>query len=369
MKILITGGAGFIGGHTADSLIDAGHSVRIFDNLSYPTHLNGVPVYLPMKAELFLGDVRCKSDWEKVLHDVDIVFHFAAYQGYMTDYSNFAHVNTVGTSILYEVVIKKKFPIKKIIIASSQAVYGEGVYKDIQDLVYYPHLREINDLERGDWEIYSDNFPLKLLPSTETFVNPHNQYAVSKYSQENVSLCLGRQYGIPTVCMRYSIVQGARQSFYNAYSGICRNFSLAYLFKKQPLIFEDGYQIRDFINIEDVVKANILVMSDSRADFEIFNVGGDCTYTILEFAELAAQVYGCEFNPILNGEFRYGDARHSFSDVSKLKGLGWEPKYDVRYSLESYKNWLETQRTSLNFLESAQAEMRKINVIKSSRKT
>jgi dTDP-L-rhamnose 4-epimerase len=368
MKILITGGAGFIGGHTADALIAAGHSVRVLDNLMEPVHRNGVPSYLSEGAELVVGDVRNKYDWARVLEGVDVVYHLAAYQDYLTDFSKFFHVNTVGTSLLYEVAVEKNLPLKKVIVASSQAAYGEGRYTDADGVAHYPAIRGRSPLEAGCWELTAEGRPLTPQWTDESVVNPQNQYAVSKYTQELVALSLGQRYDIPTVCMRYSIVQGPRQSLYNAYSGACRIFSLSCFFDKQPIVYEDGLQIRDFVNIEDVVQANLLVMRDHRADYQVFNVGGGCQYTVLEFAELASQVYGREFKPTVAGEFRFGDTRHIMSDISKLKGLGWEPKRDARYSLECYKAWLEKQQASPEIVEYAYKKMRETNVVGTVRK-
>jgi dTDP-L-rhamnose 4-epimerase len=367
MKILISGGAGFIGGHTGDALIAAGHSVRVFDNLSEPVHRNGLPSYLSEGAELVVGDVCNLSDWERVLEGVDVVYHLAAYQDYLTDFSKFFHVNTVGTSLLYEVAVKKKLPLKKIIVASSQAVYGEGRYLDGNGVNHYPMIRGRSALEGGRWNLTKDGMPLTPQWTGESVVNPQNQYAVSKYTQELVAQSLGLRYGIPTVCMRYSIVQGPRQSIYNAYSGACRIFSMSCFFGKQPIVYEDGLQIRDFVNIEDVVQANLLVLRHPSADYQVFNVGGGREYTVLEFANLASKVYCREFKPTVAGEFRFGDTRHIKSDISKLKALGWEPKRDARYSLESYKAWLEKQQASPEIVEFAYKKMRETNVVGSVR--
>ena len=368
MNILITGGAGFIGGHTAEALIAAGNTVRVMDNLSEPVHRNGKPSYLAPGAELIIGDVRNKADWEKALDGIDAVYHLAAYQDYLTDFSTFFHVNTVGTSLLYEVAVEKKLPLKKVVVASSQAVYGEGKYLDASGKYVYPAIRPRSQLESGNWDITGQGGPMQPLFTDQAVVNPQNQYAVSKYTQELVALNLGRRYDIPTVCMRYSIVQGPRQSLYNAYSGACRIFSLCFHYSRQPLIYEDGLQFRDFVNVEDAVRANLLVMAKHEADYRCFNVGGGRQYTVLEFARIAADVYGQPFEPVMTGEFRFGDTRHISSDIEELRQLGWEPRNDARYSLEKYKEWLQSQDASEEILEYAYKRMRETNVIGSSRK-
>jgi len=276
LKVLVTGGAGFIGSHTADTLLVRGHRVRIMDSLEPPVHLKGKPDYVPEKAEFIRGDVRVKNDWEKALRGIDIVFHFAAYQDYLTDFSKFFNVNSRGTALLYEVAVEKKLPLKKVIIASSQAVYGEGKYECSEDGITYPAPRSLEQLKRGDWELRCPKCGsrIKMQPTDEARVNPANSYGISKYSQELIGLTLGKRYDIPTTCLRYSIVQGARQSPYNLYSGALRVFAVSIRSGKEPVIYEDGQQLRDYVNIEDVVRANLLALEDSRTDYEVYDVVG-----------------------------------------------------------------------------------------------
>jgi len=370
MNILITGGAGFIGSHTAEALIKKGYKVRILDNLTEPVHQNGKPLYIPDGAEFIKGDVRSKDDWIKALKNIDVVYHFAAYQDYLPDFSKFFHVNSVGTALLYEVAVEKKIPLKKVIVASSQAVYGEGKYLCDKDGIQYPNIRSKAQLDKGIWEIPCPVCGGKMKPlwTDESKVNPQNQYAISKYTQELIAINLGRRYNIPTVCMRYSIVQGPRQSFYNAYSGACRIFSLSYYFGKQPTIYEDGQQLRDFVNIEDVVEANILVLEKPEANFQVFNVGGGKAYTVIEFAQIVANIFGVEFKPNIPGKYRFGDTRHIMSDISKLKNLGWSPKYSPEKSVRDYKEWLESQNLKSSILEYAEKTMEKLNVVISIKK-
>ena len=283
MKILITGGAGFIGSHTCDALIEKGHHVRILDNLQQPVHPKGKPKYLHPDAEFFLGDVRDKQMWKSALKDMDAVFHFAAYQDYLTDFSTFFHVNSVSTALLFEVLIEAGFDqrVRKVIVAASQAVMGEGRYMcpacSVESPHFnYPQIRLEAQLEKGQWDHRCPDCHgiLKWQPSDESVINPCNPYALSKYSQEQIALQLGKRYSIPSVVMRYSIVQGPRQSLYNAYSGAMRIFALSLMLDRNPIIFEDGKQIRDFVNINDVTDANVLVLNSKEADFNTFNVGG-----------------------------------------------------------------------------------------------
>ncbi len=366
--VLVTGGAGFIGSHTVDALIEAGCSVRILDNFSKPVHLKGRPDYIPDEAEVIEGDVRDKAAWERSLAGVDAVFHLAAYQDYLPDFSKFFHVNSVGTALLYEVAVERKIPLKKVVVASSQAVYGEGRYRCPKDRsIHYPDIRSAEALGRGEWEHRCPECGGVLEPqhTDESRVNPQNQYALSKYTQELIALNIGRRYDIPTVAMRYSIVQGPRQSFYNAYSGACRIFSLSYFFDRQPSIYEDGNQIRDFVNINDVVAANLLVLEKDEADYRVFNVGGGRPYTVKEFDRIVRKVFGKEeMEPRMAHEYRFGDTRHIISDITSLKALGWEPRYTPEKSVRDYRDWLMRQVDIDDVLDYAERKMKEMGVVR-----
>ncbi|MBN2012303.1 NAD-dependent epimerase/dehydratase family protein [candidate division KSB1 bacterium] len=372
MRCLVTGGAGFIGSHTVDALLERGHHVRILDNLSKPVHLKGKPDYLKDDAEFMLGDVRNKADWEKALDGVDTIFHFAAYQDYLPDFSTFFHINAVGTALMYEVAVEKKLDIQKIVVASSQAVYGEGKYRCARcNRIKYPGIRPQEQLARQDWEIKCDecNSTLRPMWTNENRVNPQNQYAISKYTQEITSINLGKRYDIPTSCLRYSIVQGPRQSIYNAYSGACRIFSLSMFFDQAPPVYEDGAQQRDFVNVHDVVAANLTVMESSKADYKVFNVGGGKAYTVAEFARIVSGVFGKQIEPDINGMYRFGDTRNIFSDISHLRELGWRPHFSPKESVEEYVSWLRSMDGIENVLEEAQQKMRKLDVVRDSKQS
>ncbi|MFC2093293.1 NAD-dependent epimerase/dehydratase family protein [Bacteroidota bacterium] len=364
--VLVTGGAGFIGSHTVDRLIGEGFDVRILDNLQKPVHLKGKPEYLNSKAEFIKGDVRNKDILKSSLKDVEYVYHFAAYQDYLTDFSNFFYTNAVSTALLFEIIVENKLPIKKIVVASSQFVQGEGLYKRKDNTIAAPDLRSISQLEKGDWEWKDECGELMQWQWTpESHANPPNAYAMSKYSQEMQTIKFGKRYGIPSVALRYSIVQGSRQSFYNAYSGACRIFSLSYFFDNAPVIYEDGNQLRDFVNIHDVVNANLLVLNDDRASFEIFNVGGGNAYSIKEFDRIVAKVFNKEhLTPNIPGEFRFGDTRNACSDISKLNTLGWSPHHTAEDSVKEYREYLESQSNVENILDYANKKMKEMNVVK-----
>lgn len=370
MKILITGGAGFIGSHTADRLLEMGHEVRVMDCLTQPVHPESKrPAYLDPRIEFVEGDVTNKGHLFKALEDIDAVYHLAAFQDYLPQFSKFVDVNIKSTALLYEVICEWKQSIKKVIIASSQAALGEGLYIDVDGKKVLPNMRLEEDLKDRIWEPRTpEGFsgPLIWTTTPETVSNPQNPYGMSKISQEMFALALGKRYNIPTVAMRYSIVQGSRQSFYNAYSGACRIFSLAFHQGKEPPIYEDGNQVRDFVNIHDVVDANVLVLEDDRANYEMFNVGGGVPVTVKEFAEVVAKAYGYnDYVPNACGKYRFGDTRHIFSDTSKLKALGWKPKRTIEDSVLEYKEWLDTADCVDDIVEYCSKKMQELNVVRS----
>ncbi|PJA27837.1 MAG: epimerase [candidate division Zixibacteria bacterium CG_4_9_14_3_um_filter_46_8] len=366
MRILVTGGAGFIGSHTVDALIEKGYEVVILDSLEKPVHLKGKPSYLHPKANFIEADIRNRDELLKALDGVNAVIHLAAYQDYLTDFSKFFHVNSVGTALIYELIVEKKLPIEKVVVASSQATYGEGKYKCQRDGMVYPDIRSEERLKAGMWELSCPKCgnPLQWQFTDEAVINPKNQYAVSKYTQELISLSIGRRYDIPSVCMRYSIVQGPRQSFYNAYSGACRIFCLHLYFDKQPTVYEDGKQLRDYVNIGDVVRANLAVLEDSNADFKVFNVGGGKAYSVNQFAGIVAQRFGKDIKPKIPGFYRFGDTRHIISDISALQKLGWEPSVPIEKSVDDYIAYLQEQTDIEDILDYAERKMKSLDVIR-----
>ncbi len=355
MKILVTGGAGFIGSHTVDLLLARGHDVRILDALRPPVHPKGEkPVYVPAEVEFLHGDVRDREDVLTALKGVDAVIHLAAYQDYLTDFSTFFHINTVGTALLYELIVEHKLPIQKVVVASSQATYGEAKYRCPNEdcpqtrgtpgpdaAMRHPDLRPEAQLRQRQWEPVCPGCggPLTPVWTDEARVNPHNQYAMSKYTQEMVALNLGRRYNIPSVCMRYSIVQGRRQSFTNAYSGVLRIFATRMLLGKTPVAYEDGGQLRDYVYVGDVAAANLLVLEDPRADFRSFNVGGGHATTVLQFGEMVARAVGKDIRPETPGQYRFGDTRHVFSDTAALMSLGWRTTKTPQEVVDEYVAW------------------------------
>jgi dTDP-L-rhamnose 4-epimerase len=367
MRVLVTGGAGFIGSHTVDRLVERGYEVRVLDSLERPVHQSDAPpAWLSRSAEFVRGDVTRREDLLAALEGVEAVFHLAAYQDYLPDFSRFFRVNAAGTALLYELVVERRLPVRKIVVASSQAVYGEGRHRCPDGRIVYPSMRPEEQLRRGAFELRcpETGAPTQWLPTDESRVNPQNPYALSKHAQEQIAIQLGRRYEIPSVAMRYSIVQGPRQSFTNAYSGACRVFCLAMHLGRVPPIYEDGRQVRDFVNIHDVVDANLLALEDPRADYRVLNVGGGRPYRVLEFAEIAARAFGREVELAPGGSYRFGDTRHIVSDVAQLRGLGWEPRRTAEDSVAEYRDWLRGLSGVDDVLARAEARMRELGVVR-----
>ena len=370
MKILVTGGAGFIGSHIADLLLASGYHVRILDNLQKPTHLMGRPKYLSDDAEFMEGEVTDESAMQRALKGIGVVFHQAAHQGLLPDFGAFFYSNSVGTARLFELIVKQRYPIQKVIIASSQAVYGEGKYwcQNCAESLY-PGPRTLNQLKHQDWEIKCPTCreQIQSVPTDESHVNPHTPYAMSKYTQEMIALSSGRQYSIPTVVLRYSITQGPRQSFCNAYSGILRIFCTRLMKNCPPILYEDGQMKRDYVHVDDVARANLLVMEKEEANYQVYNVGSGVPTIQNQFASALARKIEVEIDPIIPGEFRLGDVRHIVSDVSQLLALGWRPTKNLDHILTDYLSWIETQGLIKDYFAEAERVMKATGTIRSIR--
>jgi dTDP-L-rhamnose 4-epimerase len=366
MRVLVTGGAGFIGSHTCDRLVELGHEVVVLDALTAPVHRDRKPNYLTPGADLFVGDVRNRDLLANLLRRVDAVYHFAAHQDYLPDFATFTDVNVTSTALLYEVIVAEGLDLQRVVVASSQAAMGEGLYTCPDHGEQTPDMRPESALRRAEWDLPCAvcGGPLRLQPTPERVSNPQNAYGMSKYGQEMVAVNLGRRYGIPTVALRYSIVQGPRQSVYNAYSGACRIFCLHYLLGGAPSLYEDGQAVRDYVNIHDVVDANVLVLTDDRAAGRVFNVGGGTGYTTEQFADVVRRQYGSDRPGRVTGEYRFGDTRHIVSDIDALKQLGWSPKRTPADSVAEYAAWLDGMPGLDEVLAEADAKMRALGVVR-----
>ena len=369
MKVLVTGGAGFIGSHTVDLLLEKGYQVRILDSLQPRVHPRGKPDYVPAEAEFIKGDVADPGDLAPALDGVDYVFHLAAYQDYMPDFSRFIHTNTESAALMFELIVgdPKRYPVQKIIFASSQAVSGEGKYRCVEnDAIFYPGPRSPGDLCRAQWDFACADCGGPAEPQLideATCNNPHTAYGVSKYAIELLAFNLGRRYGIATAAMRYTYVQGPRNSFYNAYSGIARRFALRIRAGLPPVCYEDGQQLRDYVNVYDVARANLLALESPQADGMAFNVGGGRAVTVREFARIMLDASGSSLEPQVPGEFRLGDTRHTVSDITRMQALGWQPTIPVEANVHQYLDWLDTQTGTEEYLFEAERIMAEQGVV------
>ena len=366
MKVLVTGGAGFIGSHTCDRLLALGHDVIVLDALTPPVHRDRRLMYVSPGANFYEGDVRNRDLVANLLRRVDAVYHFAAYQDYLPDFSRFSDVNVVSTALLYEIIVAERLDLARVVVASSQAAMGEGLYRCPVDGEQTPGMRPERAVAAAQWDIPCPvcSGPLEMQATPERVSNPQNAYGMSKLGEEMVAINLGRRYGIPTVALRYSIVQGPRQSVYNAYSGACRIFCLSYLLGMAPTLYEDGGAIRDYVNIDDVVDANMLVFEDDRAVGRVFNVGGGRAVTTRQFADIVMRQYGSGQPGVVTGEYRFGDTRHILSDISALRALGWEPRRTPADSVAAYAAWLEGMDGLDGVLAEANARMRALGVVR-----
>jgi len=365
MRVLVTGGAGFIGSHLVDRFHNEGFQVRVLDNLDPKVHPPGEPPKFPRGVEFIRGDVTDRETLRFALRNVDVVSHQAAYQDYMPDFSRFLMVNAVGTALLYELILQDRMKIRKVIVASSQAVYGEGQYVCQEHGSFLPVPRSPQQLQRKEWEVSCAKCGRCARPSllVEEHANPYNQYAVSKLAQEKTALGLGWIHGIPTVALRYSITQGPRQSLFNHYSGICRIFVSHALTGQSLVIYEDGLQTRDFVHIQDVVSANMLVFENDAADGRAFNVGSGRPTSVREYAELVRKKVGNEVESRVPGEYRTGDNRHSVSSISKLQALGWTPKHGLSNILDDFLHWIQQNGGVPDQVQDAYSHMKQAGVV------
>jgi len=362
-KILITGGAGFIGSHLADELLGAGYEVRVLDSLSSQVHgpRGEPPDYLDPNAELIVGDVRDENVLKKSLRGVDAVFHLAAMVGVgqsMYEVAKYTSVNNEGTAALLQALIEK--PVDRLVVASSMSLYGEGLYRTAVGEFIPGHERSIEQLKARDWELHdADGNDLTPVATPENKVPAlASVYALSKYDQERMCLIVGRAYQIPTVALRFFNVYGTRQSLSNPYTGVMAIFASRLLNNNPPLIFEDGLQQRDFVSVRDVARGCRRALETSAAAGQVFNIGSGNHYTIRELAQRIAEVMSKEYiEPQVTGKYRVGDIRHCFADISLARReLGYEPKVSLEDGLSELVAWLEGQ-VAEDRAEQASAEL------------
>lgn len=350
LQVLITGGAGFIGSHLADALIERGHRVRVLDALVPQVHTAGAPLHLHPEAELIRGDICDRQLLIRALEGVDVVYHEAAEVGVgqsMYQIERYVRANTFGTSILLEQLIERRDSIRKLIVASSMSIYGEGSCRCPEHGLVYPQLRKAAQLEDRRWELECELCGRELTPlptAEEKPLFPTSVYAVTKQDQEQLSLVIGRAYGIPTVALRYFNVYGTRQALSNPYTGVCAIFSARLLNNQRPLIFEDGGQTRDFVHVSDIVRANLLALETERADYQAINIGTGRATSVLEVSRLLSAGLGKDIEPELSGKYREGDIRHCVADISKARTLlNYEPAVTLEEGIRELLAWVRQQ--------------------------
>lgn len=335
MKILVTGGAGFIGSYITDILIDAGHEVTILDNLDPQVHENGkIPDYLNKKAVFVKGDVLDYDLFKELILKSEAVFHEASAVGVgqsQYEIKHYTDVNVSGTANMLDIIVNNKHKIRKIIVAASMSSYGEGNYMCKKHGVVRPGLRSEEQLKNSDWDLYCPkegcHNRLTPVPTDEKAERQSNSiYAITKATQEDLVLNIGKTYGIPAIALRYFNVYGPRQSLSNPYTGVAAIFMSRIKSGNPPIIYEDGLQARDFISINDVARANLLALESDAANFLGINIGTGLPVSILEVAKTIANLYGSKAEPEIRRKFRKGDVRNCYADITLAKKvLNWHP--------------------------------------------
>lgn len=368
-KILISGGAGFIGSSLALRLIELGHSVRVLDNLSVQIHGKDAekssPLYLLIKdkVEFIKGDVTHRSDWEKAIEGIDVIVHLAAETGTgqsMYRIEKYSHVNSDGTALMFDVLVNQPNFVKKVVLASSRAVYGEGKYEHPDLGIVYPKSRNPKDMEAGIFDLIGDDRKiLKPLPTDEdSKISPASVYAVTKFNQEQLTETVCDSIGIDYVILRYQNVYGAGQSMKNPYTGILSVFSTQIISGKKINVFEDGLPSRDFVEVSDVVEATVKSIFSEKASRNIINVGTGKPTTVVDVAEALMNAFGKRTELEISGDFRIGDIRYNVADLTKMrKLLDFEPKIDFDEGIKKYVDWAVRQQLGENLYEQSLKEM------------
>jgi dTDP-L-rhamnose 4-epimerase len=365
-RALVTGGAGLIGSHIADLLVRKGWSVRVLDNLEPQTHRRGKPAWISRKVEFIEGDLRDRVTITSALDKIDIVFHQAAYGGYMPEIAKYVHVNSFGTAQMLEVIREQKLPIQKIIVASSQAVYSEGAGICPEHGLVFPNVRPIEQLRTGDWSVRCPicNVVTESAPTPENApVGGETIYGLTKVDQERLVLLWGKQVGIPTTALRYSCTYGPRQSIFNPYTGVIAIFCTRLLNNLPPVLYEDGEQTRDFSFVEDIARANLLAAETDKLDGLAVNVGSGQGVPIREIAEHVSEALGIHIAPEAKGEFRPGEMRHLTSDTTRIRAAGHKPQVDLATGIGCYLDWIRAQADVRDYFSEAEKVLRNKGIV------
>jgi len=365
-RALVTGGAGLIGSHITDLLLTEGWRVRIFDNLEPNTHKLGKPAWVNERAEFVQGDVRDRKQMSAALQDIDVIFHQAAYGGYMPEIAKYVHVNSFGTAQMLELIREEALPIQKIVVASSQAVYSEGAGNCPTHGLVFPEVREIEQLKRGDWQVYCPlcgEVTTSVPTPEEAPVGGETVYGLTKVDQEKLVLLWGKQISIPTVALRYSCTFGPRQSIFNPYTGVIAIFCTRLLNDLPPVLYEDGEQTRDFSFVEDIARANLLAVTTDKLDGFPVNVGSAKGVSIREVAERISDALDIHIAPEINGDFRPGEMRHLTSGTDRARAAGYRPQVDLGEGIKRYLDWIRGQTDVKEYFSEAAEILRAKGIV------
>jgi dTDP-L-rhamnose 4-epimerase len=365
-RALVTGAAGLIGSHVVDLLVREGWQTRGLDNLEPQTHRRGKPAWINPKAKFIQGDMRNREAIITALDEVDVVFHQAAYGGYMPEITKYVHVNSLGTAQMLEVIREKSLPIKKIVVASSQAVYSEGAGECPKHGLVFPTVRPIEQLRRGDWQVHCpicDAITTSVPTPENAPVGGETVYGLTKVDQERLVLLWGKQIGIPTVALRYSCTYGPRQSIFNPYTGVIAIFCTRLLNNLPPVLYEDGDQTRDFSFVEDIARANLLAGETDKLDGLPVNIGSACGTPIREIAEQLADILKIDLAPEINGEFRPGEMRHLTSDTTLARSAGYKPTVKLAEGISRYIEWIRKQSDIRDYFSEASEILRNKGIV------
>jgi dTDP-L-rhamnose 4-epimerase len=365
-RALVTGGAGLIGSHITDLLVCEGWQVRVLDNLEPNTHRLGRPPWINPKAEFIQGDVRDRDTITSALTGVDVVFHQAAYGGYMPEIAKYVHVNSFGTALMLESIREQNLPVRKIVVASSQAVYSEGAGMCPNHELVFPNVRPVEQLRRGDWQVhcpFCDTVTTSVPTPENAPVGGETVYGLTKVDQEKLVLLWGKQVGIPTVALRYSCTYGPRQSIFNPYTGVIAIFCTRLLNNLPPVLYEDGEQTRDFSFVEDIARANLLAAESEQLDGFPVNVGSCRGVPIREIAETISDALGIQIAPEAKGEFRPGEMRHLTSDTTRIAAAGYKPQVELREGIGRYLDWIRAQSDVRDYFSEAEDILREKGIV------
>ena len=365
-RALVTGGAGLIGSHLVDLLVREGWRVRILDNLEPNTHKNGKPAWINEQAEFVEGNLLDRATITAALGGIDVVFHQAAYGGYMPEIAKYVQVNSFGTALMLEVIREKKLPIKKVVVASSQAVYSEGAGNCPKHGLVFPNVRPVEQLRAGDWTVHCPicDAATTPVPTPENApVGGETVYGLTKVDQERLVLLWGKQSGVPTVALRYSCTYGPRQSIFNPYTGVIAIFCTRLLNDLPPVLYEDGEQTRDFSFVGDIARANLLAAETDKLDGLPVNVGSGQGVPIREVAEQISEALGIRIAPEAKGEFRPGEMRHLTSGTERIQAAGYKPQVGLAEGIGRYLDWIRAQADVRDYFSEAEDILRSKGII------